>query len=109
MPTRRERLVGFKYRPHGRVDAEVRKSCRDEWKILYSGTTFGDEVWKRLASLGEVSVFEASKLNPKMKDVLRVHGDGVRVEGGRDGELLVVVFAGGLRQRRRVEALITGA
>lgn len=87
----------------------MRKSCRDEWKILYSGATFGDDVWRRLAALGTLNVFEASRLNPRMKDMLRVYGDGVRIEGGRDGDLLVVVFAGGLRQRRRVEALIAGA
>lgn len=110
MPSRRERLVGFRYRPHGRVEAEVRKSCRDEWKILYSGERFGADVWERLSALGETSVFEASKLNPKMKDIVRVHAEGVRIEGARDGELIVVFFVPprGLRQRRRVEALIAG-
>ena len=110
MPSRRERLVGFRYRPHGRVEAEVRKSCRDEWKILYSGERFGADVWERLSALGETSVFEASKLNPKMKDLMRVHGDGVRVEGARGGDVVIVFYAPprGLRLRHHVEALLAG-
>lgn len=45
-----------------------------------------------------------------MKDIVRVHAEGVRIEGARDGELIVVFFVPprGLRQRRRVEALIAG-
>lgn len=110
MATRRERLVGFRYRPRGALDAEVRKSCRDEWKIYYSGAVFDDAVWARLASLGSMSVLEASKLNPKMKDLIRIAGPGFRVEGARGGEMLLVFYTPprGLRARHRVEALLAG-
>ena len=106
---RRERLVGFKYQVRGVICAEVRKACRDELKILYSGGPFGAEAWARLGTLGEVSVFEASKLNAKMKDIVRVRGEGVRVEGAREGELVVAFFAEGFRgARHRVEKLLVG-
>lgn len=104
---RRERLIGFKYLARGAIPAEVRKACRDELKILYTGGPFGADVWARLAALGEISVFEASRLNPKMKDIVRVRGEGVRVEGARDGELVVAFFSEGARRvRHRVEALL---
>jgi hypothetical protein len=110
MPTRRQRLVGFTYQTRGALKAEVRKSCRDELKILYSGRAFDAAVWDRVASLGAVNVFEASKLNNRMKDLVRVHGsDGLRIEGARDGELVVVFFAPAARRlRKRVEALLAG-
>jgi hypothetical protein len=107
--TRRERLAGFKYLARGRIPAEVRKACRDELKILYTGGPFGADVWARLSTLGDVNVFEASKLNAKMKDIVRIRAEGVRVEGARDGELIVAFFAEGFRrQRHRIEALILG-
>lgn len=111
MTTRREKLVGFKYRPRGALTAEVRKSCRDEWKILYSGAVFGDDVWRRLSSLGTASVFEASKLSPSMRDLIRVHGEGLRIEGARNGELIAVFYLPptSMRVRHRVEALIIGS
>ena len=96
---RRQQLVGFKYRVGDSVEAEVRKSCRDELKILYAGGPFTREAWARLAALGEASVFEASKINAKMKDLIRVRGDGVRIEGALDGELVVAFF----EERRRSE------
>ena len=106
---RRERLVGFKYRVKNALEAEVRKACRDELKILYTGGPFGAEVWERLSALGTVDVFEASKVSAKMKDIVRVRGEGLRVEGARDGELVVAFFAEGYRgARRRVEALLVG-
>ena len=106
---RRERLVGFKYQVRGSISAEVRKACRDELKILYSGGPFGADVWARLGALGEVSVFEASKLNARMKDIVRVRGEGLRVEGARDGELVVAFFSEGFRRaRHQVEALLAG-
>ena len=110
MATRRERLVGFKYRPRGALDAEVRKSCRDEWKIFYSGAVFDDAAWARLATLGRVNVLEASKLNPRMKDLIRVYGEGVRVEGARGGDTVIVFYSPprGLRARHHVEALLVG-
>ena len=107
MVSRRERLVGFKYRVRGWLEAEVRKACRDELKILYTGALFGPEVWSRLATLGELHVFEASKLNPNMKDIVRIRAEGVRVEGARGGELVVAFFSEGFRgARHRVEALL---
>lgn len=111
MPTLRERVVGFRYRVSDGIEAEVRKSCRDEVKILYSGGPFGAEAWARVATLGATQVFEASRINPQMKDLVRVKGDGVRVEGARDGNLVVAFFAPGRRgaTRRRVEALLAGA
>ncbi|MBL8909093.1 MAG: hypothetical protein JNM17_00180 [Archangium sp.] len=110
--TRRERMVGFSYTPlgGGALRAEVRKACRDELKILYTGTTFDDSVWERLRSIGELNVFEASKLNAAMKDIVRVKGEGLRVEGVRDGELVVAFFAPGARGvwRKKLERLLTG-
>ncbi len=102
--------MGFHYRPLGALDAQVRKSCRDEWKIFYSGAVFDDAAWARLATLGTLSVFEASRFNPKMKDLMRVHGAGVRVEGARGGDTVIVFYVPprGLRARHRVEALLVG-
>lgn len=112
MPTRRERLAGFSFTPRGcgPLRAEVRKACRDELKILYSGTRFGDDVIARLGALGQVHLFEASRFNPAMKDLFRVKADGVRVEGARDGELVVAFFAPGRRGRfrKRLERLLAG-
>lgn len=105
-------MVGLRYTPReSALTAEVRKSCRDELKILYSGACFDDAVWERLRSLGEVNVFEASKINPVMKDIVRVKGDGVRVEGARGGELVVAFFAPGRRGvwRKKVERLLTSS
>lgn len=85
------------------------KACRNELKILYTGGPFGADVWERLGALGSVEVFEASKLSAKMKDIVRVRGEGVRVEGARDGELVVAFFSEGFRRaRHRVEALLVG-
>lgn len=112
MPSRRERLAGFSYAPRdcGPLRAEVRKACRDELKILYSGTRFDDGVIERLRSIGEVSLFEASRFNPSMKDLFRVKADGIRVEGARNGELVVAFFAPGHRGRwrKRLERLLAG-
>lgn len=107
---RRERLAGFRYSVGGAVVAEVRKACRDELKILYSGGPFEGDTWARLGALGQVSVFEASKLNPKMKDLVRIRAEGFRVEGARGGELVVAFYEQGhrARSRKRVEALLAG-
>jgi hypothetical protein len=107
--SRRERLAGFRYQV-GSIVAEVRKACRDELKILYSGGPFDDAAWDRLRTLGESSVFEASRLNPKMKDLVRIKAEGFRVEGARGGELVVAFYAPGhrARSRKRVEALLAG-
>ena len=111
MPTLRERVVGFRYRVSEGIEAEVRKSCRDEVKILYAGGPFDAAAWARVATLGPTHVFEASRINPLMKDLVRVQGDGVRVEGARDGSLVVAFYAPGRRgrARRRLEALLAGS
>ena len=108
---RRERLVGFRYRASSSIEAEVRKACRDELKILYSGGPFGAAVWEQLATLGPLDIFEASKLSPKMKDIIRVRSEGLRVEGARGGALLVAFFAPGhrARARKRLERLLAAA
>lgn len=99
MSTRRARLIGFRYRV-GALFAEVRKSCRDELKILYEGGPFGREVWRTLERFGAMHVLEASKLNPKMKDVYRVHGTEVRLEGALGGDTLHVFFGKTSRPKR---------
>jgi len=107
MPTLRERLVGHRYQL-GAVTAEVRKSCRDELKILYSGGPFDDAVWARLRTFGPLEVFEASKVSPVMKDLIRLKGDGLRLEGARGGALLVAFFPRPRPPgvRRRLEAML---
>jgi hypothetical protein len=110
MASLRERLVGHRYQVGQGLVADVRKSCRDELKILYEGGPFDDGVWERLRSLAPLEVFEASKLNPAMKDLVRLSARGVRLEGARGGALVVAFFKRprpvGLR--RRVEALLRG-
>lgn len=111
MPSRRERLVGHRYEVSPSVTAEIRKSCRDEVKILYSGGPFDDTVWERLRVLGPLEVFEASKVSASMKDIVRLRCGAVRLEGARGGAL-VVAFFGRPRvpgMRRRVEALLADA
>jgi len=109
--SRRERMPGFRYSPRGcgPLKAEVRKGCRDELKILYSGVQFGDAVIERLRTLGDVSILETSRVNPKMKDLFRLKSGDLRVEGARDGEL-VVAFFGPTRRgggwRKRLEKLL---
>lgn len=107
MPTLRERLVGHRYQL-GEVTAEVRKSCRDELKVLYSGRPFDDAIWEKLRQLGSLEVFEASKISPSMKDIIRLKGEGLRLEGARGGALLVAVFPRPRPPgvRRRLEALL---
>ena len=88
---KRERLLGLKYRVAG-LQAEVRKACRDELKILYEGGPFGREAWAALAGFGATHVLEASKLNPRMKDVYRVWGEQLRLEGALGGTTLHAFF-----------------
>lgn len=108
---RRERLAGFRYSVGSAIVGEVRKACRDELKILYSGGPFEADTWERLSALGQVSVLEASKLNPKMKDLVRIRAEGFRVEGAKGGALVVAFYAPGhrARSRKRVEALLAGS
>lgn len=105
---RRERLVGFRYAVSGSVQAEVRRSCRNELRIVYEGGPFGPEAWAALGVLGEVQVLRASELNPALKDVYRVTAAALRLEGPLGGARLLAFYAreGRLRNRRRVEALL---
>lgn len=95
---KRDRVVGLRYRVAG-LQAEVRKACRDELKILYEGGPFGLDAWAALAGFGVTHVLEASKLNPRMKDVYRVWGDAVRLEGALGGTTLHAFFG---RSKRSV-------
>lgn len=109
MSLRRDRLVGHRYRVAG-LDAEVRKACRDELKILYLGGPFGPKAWAALAALGAVDVLEASKLNPRMKDVYRVRGATLRLEGALGGNTLHAFFGRSRRSasRHAVERALAG-
>lgn len=107
---RRRRLLGRQYSVNDAIVAEVRKSCRDELQILYSGGPFTMHTWQRLAGLGALSIFEASKLSPVMKDLARIIGEGFRVEGPHSGTFMVAFFArAGRPVRRRIEAALVGA
>ncbi len=107
---RRRSLVGFKYRVGDLIEAEVRRSCRDEFKILYLGGPFDRIAWQRIATLGETCVYEASKISPKMRDVMRVRADGMRVEGALGGEVVIAFFTKHRRSERRhsLEAQLKG-
>ena len=109
--TRRDRLAGHRYRVTASVQAEVRRSCRDELKILYEASCFDQVAWDKLAKLGELKVLRASQLNPKMKDLYRVYGNSLRLEGALGGQLLVAFFArkGKLAARHRLEAVLRNA
>jgi hypothetical protein len=92
--TRRDRLRGRRLALAPGLTAEVRRSCRDELKLVYDTPPLSRAAWDRLASLGRASVLEASRLNPAMKDLYRVHGDALRFEGAVEGTLLVAFFKG---------------
>lgn len=108
---RRDRLLGHRYPVGPGLMAEVRRSCRDELKIVYEGGPFGPRVWQALAELGSTHVLHASALNPAMKDLYRVTGESLRLEGPLNGERLLAFFArkGKLRNRHRVERALKGA
>ena len=101
-------MVGLKYRVGDQIEAEVRRSCRDEFKILYLGGPFDRFAWERIATLGEMSVYEASKISPKMRDVMRVRADGLRVEGALGGEVVLAFLSEHRRSQRRhaLEAML---
>lgn len=109
--SKRRALVGRRYVVCPAITAEIRKSCRDEWKIIYEGGPFGPALWEQLKSLGRTTVLEASRLNPKMKDLWRIFGESVRVEGAMNGELLLAFYAqkGRSPARHRVENLLRAA
>ncbi len=106
--TRRDRLAGHRYSVNASVQAEVRRSCRDELKIIYEAPCFDQAAWDKLFVLGEVKVLRASQLNPKMKDLYRVYGDSLRLEGALGGQLLLAFFArkGKLAARHLLEAVL---
>jgi hypothetical protein len=107
---RRRRLLGRRYSVTQAVEGEVRKSCRNELQILYSGGPFTAQTWKQLAGLGALSIFEASKLSPVMKDLARVIGPGFRVEGPLAGSFMVAFFAReGRSSRKRIEAVLAAS
>lgn len=92
--TRRDRLRGKRFRLGPTLEAEVRRSCRDELKLVYEAPAFPRAVWERLARLGRAEVFEASRLNPAMHDLFRVSCPGMRLEGAVDGTVLLAFFRG---------------
>jgi hypothetical protein len=73
---------------------EVRRSCRNELKLVYDTPPLSRANWDRLASLGTAQIFEASRINPAMKDLVRVAGTAMRFEGAVGGTLLVAFFKG---------------
>lgn len=90
------------------MKAEVRRSCRDELKIIYDAARFDAAEWDALGRLGETRVLRASLINPKMKDVYRVYGEALRLEGALGGQTLLAFFArkGKLAARHRLEAVL---
>jgi hypothetical protein len=108
---RREALVGRSFQLPAGLVAEVRRACREELRLHYRGPCFDARVWSLLAGLGDVQVLEASKLNPRMKDVWRVRGAGFRLEGALGGEALHAFYSLPTphAQRHRVEAVLVEA
>jgi hypothetical protein len=100
--TRRDRLRGHRYVPVPGVQAEVRRSCRDELKVFYEAPAgLPRPLWTALAALGTASVLEASKIHPTMKDLFRVAAPGMRFEGAVGGTVLTAFFKGRGRLRAR--------
>jgi hypothetical protein len=105
---RRQRLSGRRLQLSAGLVLEVRRSCRDELKLVYDTPPLPRAAWVRLATLGKASVLEASRINPAMHDLYRVLCAGMRFEGAVDGTLLVAFFKGPgrLGARHRLEALL---
>lgn len=91
---RRDRLRGHRIELGPGVTMEVRRSCRNELKLVYDTPPLPRDAWDRLAKLGSASVLEASKINPAMKDLFRVQCPAMRFEGAVGGTLLVAFFKG---------------
>jgi hypothetical protein len=90
---------------------EVRRACRDELRVVYGGASFDEQVWAALGKLGTLEVLAASRLNPRMKDVMRVRGAGFRLEGALAGPYLHAFFSlpsAGVR-RHRVQGALEAA
>lgn len=105
---RRDRLRGRRFTLASGVQAEVRRSCRDELKVIYEGACFDEQVWKTLAALGVCERFEASRINPRMKDLFRVRGPGFLLEGACGANTLQALYLapGRLKARHRLEAAL---
>lgn len=99
--TRRDRLRGRRFSVGTQVQAEIRRSCRDELKLIYEATAFSRETWERLAKLGQTEVLEASKINPAMRDLFRVQAQGMRFEGAVGATSMLAFFRGPGRLRAR--------
>lgn len=109
--TRRERLKGHRFQVNDQVQAEVRRSCRTELKVMYQASAFGREVWDRLATLGAAEVYRASQLKPGMKDIYRVRSESLLLEGAVGAGYLVATFKskGRLKARHSVEHLLASS
>ncbi len=113
--TRRERLQGHSYALANGIRVLVRRSCRDELKLIYEAPCFDEALLdeallKELARRGSASVLRASKINPAMKDLYRIALPGVRLEVAAGGGSLLAFFKGfgRLRARHELEALLAG-
>jgi hypothetical protein len=105
---RRQRLTGRRIALAEGLTVEVRRSCRDELKLVYDTPPLPREAWVRLAELGSASVLEASRINPAMRDLYRVSCTGMRFEGAVGGALVVAFFKGPgrLGARHRLDAVL---
>ncbi len=105
---RRDRLRGHTFVPAPGLTASVRRSCRDELKIVYEAERLPLALWESLAVLGTAEIFRASAINPAMKDLFRVKGEALRFEGAVEGTALIAFFRGRgrLRARHLLEQLL---
>lgn len=109
--TRRDRLRGRRFQLGPGLEAEIRRSCRNELKIVYEAQAFSRSVWERLATLGRAEVFEASRLNPAMRDLFRVACPGMLLEGAVEAGVLTALFRGPgrLGARHRLQQVLREA
>ncbi len=106
--TRRDRVRGRKLELGGGLSAEIRRSCRNELRLVYQGRAFTLELWEQLSQLGRAEVLRASAIHPAMKDLFRVHASGFIAEGAVEGTSLTATFrgAGRLGARRALEQVL---